>query len=134
MNEPGNRNPCPTFDGIRNNRYTHPGKSLCMSANPVVPISKNKAPLIKGHFNRRVHVIRNPVAVPTSDAATDGTMRRKPELVADSRSTAWKNNGTLNVTADVIMAPIKLPRIRPARGLWRSRWSGMMGRATCASV
>jgi len=61
--------------------------------------------------------MRKPVAVPTVDDASDGTIRRNPELVADSRSTAWKKSGILKITALLIMAPIKLLIISPARGL-----------------
>jgi hypothetical protein len=40
----------------------------------------------------------------------------------------------LNVTEFWMIAPMKLPRMRPARGLWRISLRGMMGRATRAST
>ena len=57
------------------------------------------------------------MAVPIMDEANDGTIRRNPELVADSRSTAWKKRGMLKVTALLMMAPMKLLIMSPARGL-----------------
>lgn len=87
-------------------------------------------PYNNGRFKFRVHVIRNPVAVPTSEEDIDGTTRRSPELVADSSRTAWKNRGTLKVTALLIIAPTLFARISPARGLWMISLSGIMGSGT----
>jgi len=78
--------------------------------------------------------MRKPVAVPMDDAAMNGTMRRRPDDVALSRSTAWKYNGMLNVMALAMMAPVKFAKIRPARGLRISRGRGMIGRVTMDSV
>jgi hypothetical protein len=91
-------------------------------------------PNTNNHFKRFVHTIRNPVAVPTADAATEGTMSLRPDVVALSSSTAWKYSGMLKVTALAMMAPMKFPRMRPARGLFTIRVRGMMGRATKDSV
>jgi len=78
--------------------------------------------------------MRKPVAVPVKDAAIDGTINRRPEEVADSRSTAWKYRGMLKVTALEMMAPILLLIIRPPRGFLSISFRGMMGRSTYDST
>lgn len=55
----------------------------------MVPESRNETPRTTSHFRRRVQVMRKPVAAPVREAAMMGTMRRRPEEVADSRRTAW---------------------------------------------
>jgi hypothetical protein len=50
-----------------------------------------------------------PVQVPTTAEESEGIMRRRPEDVADSRRTAWKKMGMLNITAFCITAAIALP-------------------------
>lgn len=64
----------------------------------------------------------------------EGTTRRNPDSVADSRSTAWKKSGMLNITALARMAPRKFDMMIPARGLCVIMRRGMMGKATCDSV
>jgi len=117
MKVPGNIKPSPIEVGRRNGRYAQSGRLRPIDDNPTVPMSKRIVPETSGHFRRLVYVMRKPVAVPTVDEAKDGSIRRSPELVADSRSTAWKKRGMLKVTALLIMAPMKLLMISPARGL-----------------
>lgn len=78
--------------------------------------------------------MRKPVTVPTEEAATDGTMRRRPELVALSSRTAWKKRGMLNRTAFMMIAPRTFDRMRPARGCRVRRSRGMIGSATRDSI
>jgi hypothetical protein len=53
----------------------------------------SEAPRTSGHFNRRVRVIRNPVAVAAVEAAAEKAMRCRPEDVAEMRRTPWKKMG-----------------------------------------
>lgn len=90
MKVAGNMNPEPILEGTRYNRYAHSGIPRFIVESPTVPIRMRNTPATKGGFRRLLYVMMNPVAVPTMDAAMEGTIRRKPELVADSRRTAWK--------------------------------------------
>jgi hypothetical protein len=88
MKVAGNMNPWPIADGTRKRKYAQSGIPRCMQDNATVPETKQITPRIKSHFSLFVQVIRNPVAVPTADAAKEGTINRKPDEVALSRSTA----------------------------------------------
>jgi len=61
-----------------------------MKDSPTAPMNRNIVPMTKSHFRRFVQVMRKPVAVPMADATSEGTMSRRPDVVALSRSTAWK--------------------------------------------
>jgi hypothetical protein len=90
MKVAGNMNPIPTFEGIKKSRNDQSGNPLCMRESEVVPMTRKTVPVANGNLRRRVHVMRNPVAVPTADEKRVGTTRRRPELVALSSKTAWK--------------------------------------------
>jgi hypothetical protein len=80
-----------------------------------------------GHFNRRVYVTRNPVAVPVREATAVGTTRYRPDVVAEVNSTAWKYKGALKSIAFIRKAATKLENIMLARGLLCKRSNGMTG-------
>lgn len=57
------------------------------------PARKRKEPRSGAHFRSRVYVIRKPVATPAMEDITEGAARRRPESVAEVRSTAWEKSG-----------------------------------------
>jgi hypothetical protein len=61
-----------------------------MADRQLVPMSSSTAPETSGHLSLLLHEMRNPVATPATVADAVGTISRRPELVADSRRTAWK--------------------------------------------
>lgn len=70
------------------------------------------------------------MSTPNVDPAKEGTIRWRPESVADSRRTAWKNNGMLKRILLIRIAPKKLEKIKFARGDEVMIRGGMMGSAT----
>jgi hypothetical protein len=76
----------------------------------------------------------NPVAVPTAEEHKVGTTRRRPEVVALSKRTAWKKRGMLKVTVLEISDAMELPKMIPARGFLQMSFRGMIGRGTWHST
>ncbi len=52
-----------------------------------------EVPRVSGHLRRRVEVMRKPVAAPAMEEMAEETTRRRPEVVAVVRRTAWKKRG-----------------------------------------
>jgi hypothetical protein len=96
----------------------------------IVPPRSKLVPTTSGHLRRLDHDIKNPVETPAMVADAEGTMRWRPESVADSRRTAWKYKGILKRTALTIMAARKLQKMMLERGDWKIILRGMMGSGT----
>lgn len=71
---------------------------------------------------------------PNVEPAKDGTIRRKPDSVADSRRTAWKKSGMLKRMLLMRTAPKKLEKMRLARGEVMMMRGGIMGNETWFST
>lgn len=134
MNAPGNKNPCPMDVGIKNRTYAQSGSPLRMKHNPTVPSKQNDIPKIRGALSLFEYVIQKPVKTPNVDPAIEGTMRRRPELVADSKRTAWKKRGMLKRTPLMRIAPMKFEKMMLARGVDVMIFKGMMGSGTMVST
>jgi hypothetical protein len=78
--------------------------------------------------------MRKPVAVPVRDEAREQVMRRRPEVVAEVRRTAWKKRGTLKRVALERKEAMWLLKMRLKCGECRTRWMGMMGLAAWVST
>lgn len=78
--------------------------------------------------------MKKPVAVPANDDETAGTIRRRPDVVADSSKTAWKYRGMLKRIAFVTTPPMLFEMIRLDRGFFSSKSKGMMGSSTYDST
>lgn len=104
-----------------------------MAERQVVPTSNKTAPRTSAHLRCLDQEIKKPVETPAIVADVEGTMRRRPESVADSRRTAWKYKGMLKRTALTIMAARKLQKMMLDRGDWRIILRGIMGRVTRVS-
>ena len=57
------------------------------------PINRRVVPDTSGHFILRVAEMANPAEAPPAAEITVGTMRYRPDVVAEVRSTAWKYKG-----------------------------------------
>lgn len=90
MRVPGNMKPFPMLEGIRKSGYNQSDMPFLMKTRPLVPASRRMTPTISGGLRRPVHVMMKLVAVPAAEEHNMGTTRRRPELVALSKRTAWK--------------------------------------------
>lgn len=90
INAPGKRNPWPALEGTRKRKYTQLGIPIFMHDRQVVPVRRSRVPETRGHLRRLDHEIRKPVETPAMVADMEGTISRRPLLVALSRRTAWK--------------------------------------------
>lgn len=88
MNVPGNWKPWPTLAGERAMSVPHSGHFGSIALRRIGPRSRQAPPNTTGHFSRRDQVMRKPVDTPEIIADIVGTRRRRPDEVADSRSTA----------------------------------------------
>lgn len=69
------------------------GQDCRMVERQKLPRRMRVVPVTRGHFRRRVAVMRKPVAVPVVEETAEQMMRRRPEVVAVVRRTPWKNSG-----------------------------------------
>ena len=134
MNVPGKMNPLPMDDGTRKSKYSQSGRPLVMKRRQAVPIRRRIVPAINGGLRSRVYVMMKPVAVPTAEEHNVGTTRRRPELVALSRRTAWKKRGILKVILLEIIDAMAFETMRPRRGLRTIIFKGIMGRGVWYST
>lgn len=66
------------------------GHPRCMHERLTKPRKMRVVPIMRGHFRRRVYVIRKPVQVPAVAVTAEAVTRRSPEVVAEVRRTPWK--------------------------------------------
>lgn len=87
--------PCPRFAGKIKTRYFHCGSLKPSAITSALPKVMNSAPIRTSQSSLPNRDIITPAIIPPMGVAREGMARRAPAFVAESRSTTWKNSGSM---------------------------------------